>query len=162
MQNWVFNNTHTNFGALPYGVGEVRYLLDGSYMVGGVKLKKVPGDTLRKKVEHVVSQQGLRQFLELADGEHGFWCVHDAINSCLVIPPGYMVAESGRFSNEKMDADGAHGVCWGFLDLKSKAVIEQCMLDVPQMMETYPALRASGYSSWHDCLRTYLLPSAGE
>ena len=68
-QHWVVSERHMHMSTTPYGVGEVRYLLEGTYKVAAVLLSKIPGQTLEEKFEKVsTSAAGIDGFLAKAVG----------------------------------------------------------------------------------------------
>jgi hypothetical protein len=68
-QCWVVSERHMHISPTPYGVGEVRYLLEGTYKLAGVLLSKMPGQTLKEKFDKVSgTAAGMESFLAKAAG----------------------------------------------------------------------------------------------
>ena len=195
-QHWANAEHHMCMGPSPYGIGEARYLAGGSYIIAGVLMEKLPGKTLLDKSDRLMTDAGLKVFLEKVTrskyvmldlgmlilflaakpvslvtiiinlgglqwqvntkGE-GFWLQHEAAGSCLLIPPGYMVAVSGNYAK---DEDGSNGLRWGLLDVESSTQLGMCEKVVEGIIEAYPACNEGDYPVWLQCLRRHLSPGA--
>ena len=159
-QHWILTEPHVQTGFLPHAVSEVRLLLGGSYYVAGVKVEHMPGDTLKAKLEGLMTSAGQTAFANKAiDPAMGYCAVHDESGTCMVIPAGYITLVSGSHSNDEK-ADGAHGIRWGLLDASSQSACKACLAGVNDILATYPQLASNGYESWKECLTKYLIPSS--
>jgi hypothetical protein len=196
-QHWVNTENHMCISPSAYGIGEARYLAGGSYIIAGVLMEKFPGKTLLEKNERLMTDAGLKVFLEKVTrpnyvmlglgmlilflaissskpvslvtiiinlgGLHwqvntkgeGFWLQHEAAGSCLLIPPGYMLAVSGNYAK---DEDGSNGLRWGLLDAGSGTQLGICDKVVAGIIEAYPSCRQGDYPVWLQCLRQHLSP----
>ena len=90
--------------------------------------------------------------LDQASTSDGFWLVHDEVNTCLYIPPGYMVAITGGFSAE----NGASGLRWSLLDHASHADVVACASRVQDISVAFPEV---DYKDWKECITKYLVPA---
>ena len=63
-QHWANAEHHMCMGPSPYGIGEARYLAGGSYIIAGVLMEKLPGKTLLDKSDRLMTDAGLKVFLE--------------------------------------------------------------------------------------------------
>ena len=160
VQHWLMDNTHTNVGATAFGIGEVRYLINGSYMLAGVLLSELPGNSLQEKIERTLSAEGLTEFMAACKNvESGFFMVHDAANTCVRIPPGYLVTTSSMHAAFGSDTSGANGIRWGWIDYTDLMGAEQkvetfkfCKKQVEDMIQTYPELAHGHYARWVEFL----------
>eukprot|EP00959_Pyramimonas_sp_CCMP1952_P383187 8029271-Pyramimonas_sp.AAC.1 len=67
-QHWAMTESHLHFGPTPHGVSEVRYLLEGGYVMAGVRLSALPGENLQAKTEKLATEPGMRAFVTKAGG----------------------------------------------------------------------------------------------
>jgi hypothetical protein len=65
---------------MPYGTVEVRYLSEGSYLIAGVLMDKLPGDNLKDKMEKFMTEAGSKGFLVKACIVPHF--MHTLIDKC--------------------------------------------------------------------------------
>jgi hypothetical protein len=63
-QHWASLEEHVCVGPSPFGIGEARYLAGGSCIVAGVLMDKLPGKNLTEKNERLMTDAGLKIFLE--------------------------------------------------------------------------------------------------
>ena len=63
-QAWVQSESHCFIGGTPFGIAEARWLMEGSYIIAGVKLEEVPGAHLNNKTEYVHGMQGIDDLLK--------------------------------------------------------------------------------------------------
>jgi hypothetical protein len=92
-QYWVAQGTHFYIGTSPWGVGEVRCLLSGSYCIGALKYESVPGATLQKKVTNLLTDTGMTNFcLQCCDATQG--CANQTGN---LVPLPIRQSQSGNF-----------------------------------------------------------------
>lgn len=153
VQQWVMTEQHLHIAPLAYGVSEVRFLAAGSYLAAGVRLESLKGSNMKEKMDGLATDAGLKDFVKKAaiSGE-GFVTLHEEAGTCLVIPAGYVVAISGKHSE---DEDGASGLRWGSLDINSEAEVKLTAALLDGMAATYPDMSSPGsdYASWRDCVR---------
>lgn len=159
-QAWSICEEHTQINVLPYGCTEVRYLCQGSYMVAGVQLSALSGDSMKDKLDKLQSDSGMKNLLQKAkEPEAGFWVVHDEPNTALIIPAGYLVIVTGNYNKAK-EEDGANGMRWSFLDAASNDEVKLCSDLVGGMLDTFPELKVGDYKAWDSCLKQFLLPAS--
>jgi hypothetical protein len=84
---------------------------------------------------------------------------HDEPNTCVVVPAGYIMVITGKFSDAK-EAEGAQGMRWSILDSTSKKELVAVKNIVEQMMDTYTELKNSEYKQWCECVDKYLIPAS--
>ena len=131
-------------------------LLNGAYMMCGVKLTSVAGETLTNKIESAMGA-GLEKFVQDSqEADVGFFAVHDEIGSIITVPAGYLVFLLG---NHDADGTGAYGIRWGALQ-RDKSVAQQAASIVSDVLIAYPTLE-NEYTAWKACLETYVVPSFG-
>ena len=155
-QHWAMSNTYLNVGMLAYGVGEMRYLIDGSYMMAGVKLDCIEGDTMQKKIEGVLSQAGMRAFMrDTEDETKGFWTIHDTPHSVVMVPRGMVIVTSGLHAgSDKEDNQGAVGIRWGWMNVAEAEAVNE---DVKNMLQVYPGLKDGPHAHWQKALETFII-----
>ena len=59
-----------------------------------------------------------------------------------------------------MDAKGADGLRWSFLQVQRPAALQAAKDRLAQIISAYPELNTDEYSDWMACLERYLLPAA--
>jgi len=160
-QAWAQAERHLHVGVTAYGIPEVRLLRAGCYCAFAVKIEHVRGDTLRQKLDHVLTIEGTKQFIERATtGENGFWFEHDEPNTMIGIPSGYIVTTIGKHSSEA-DARGCEGIRWGLLASTQRPACQRAVDAIATILKTYPDLGMDGeYNSFKTCLEKYLIPQA--
>jgi hypothetical protein len=65
-QHWALQEHHLHTGALPYACSEVRYLIDGTYLIAGVKFSDLPGESLKDKLDKIGTSAGMAAFIAKA------------------------------------------------------------------------------------------------
>lgn len=161
-QHWAMTGTHFQVAMNPYGVGEMRLLQSGAYIVAGVKAEDLVGDSMIAKMERLVLDAGAKEFAKLCkESGKGFFIQHDEEGSIVYIPSGYVVLSTGNAiiadGDDASGAPGAHGLRWGFLDATSPPKVAGCTAAVETMLKTYPELEGSDYKTWLDCLKQYMV-----
>ena len=114
-QTFALTEHFSNVGVTPYCTNEHRILYEGGYMMAGVQLSDIPGDTLTQKIENVCGV-GLGNFMSQVQVKQNgaFFVVHDEIGSVLTIPAGFLTITCGKWEQ----GEGASGVRFSFLTLR--------------------------------------------
>eukprot|EP00811_Abedinium_folium_P003825 NODE_13518_length_1161_cov_3.064797.p2 GENE.NODE_13518_length_1161_cov_3.064797~~NODE_13518_length_1161_cov_3.064797.p2 ORF type:complete len:180 (-),score=41.08 NODE_13518_length_1161_cov_3.064797:97-636(-) len=116
-QAWPQTEHHFNVGLSPFGVAEVRYLLQGSHICAGVKYDNIPRGALQLKLEHVLIIGGMREFLARAGPKTGVGTLfekhgsgsffkHNEPDTCFVIPAGYVCVIAGTRETGEAGSSG--------------------------------------------------------
>ena len=148
-----------NIGCNPFGISETRLLLDGAYLVAGVKVSEVPGTTLKNKIESLLTGPGMERFVGLAQEPlHGFMKVHDEVGTLVSTPENHIVLTCGLFEE---DGEGASGIRWSYLrGTLTKADIKSVGDTCNALVTIYPALADIGYKDWTESLINHVAPLA--
>ena len=65
-QQFAQKEHHLHVGFTPYVLAEVRLLMQGASMIAGVPLDLCKGDSVKEKIENVMSSDGVNEFMHLA------------------------------------------------------------------------------------------------
>ena len=85
-QAWVQSESHCFIGGTPFGVAEAMWIMEGSYIIAGVKLEEVSGAHLNNKIEYLHGMQGIDDFLKkICIYGKGFWYQHDEPTTVLLV-----------------------------------------------------------------------------
>ena len=153
-QQFILAPGHCHMGISPYGIGEVRIVLGGTYFVAGWALSQLNGDTLAKKLENF-TKADQHQAIKTSVN---FYARHEQVASLLYIPPGYVCAIWHDIANM---ADGPGiGIRFGFMRNQASYVkTVRASLDL--------AMQASleykeKYAAWASVLQNHIAPFTPE
>jgi hypothetical protein len=97
-QAWALTEEFSNVGVTPYGISEMRLLLDGSYCIAGVKIDKIDGADISEKIQNCLTKAGMQAFMTSSkDPTKGFACLHDEAGAILHVPPEHIIMTTGSF-----------------------------------------------------------------
>ena len=121
-------------GTTAYGIGELRYIINGEETVAGLPLGVCPGGSIAQKVAFL-SGASVSQFGTLL-GVPGFFRAHLTKGSMLAVPAGYMVL------NVSSDSQGSEGLRWGYWPAESSEAARGKVIEVVESsMESYKEFR---------------------
>ena len=84
--------------------------------------------------------------------------MHDEPDTIVCYPPDNIIVTLGMWNGE----EGASGMRWSIIDLKSKTFMNTCVMEVELLQSAYPEFKEGDYKVWKDCLRKYLIPAGRE
>ena len=159
-QAWAQQEQFKNISVTPYGIADTRLLASGAYMVAGVPLDEVDGDTLEAKIRSLSTGTGKTKFLnnckQQGNGQPnpsgGFLARHDQAGTLLTIPAGHLLLMTGMYEDE---GEGSQGIRWSYLSPALSAG-NDALTQAKLMLQTYPALKDE-YAPWIQCLEAVQL-----
>ena len=156
----VYAKNHVHVGLAPYGANEIRLLLDGQYIIAGVKFASVPGASFKEKVAYVMTPQGANDFATKAiQKEHGFLRLHDEPHTALHIPNGHILVTFGSHDPHD-ETGGASAIRWsGLPEHNRKPPLEQIVTEIEMYEATYD-MSKTVYPVFKLCITDFLMPSA--
>ena len=101
------------FGVTPFGVSEVRVLMQGSYIAAGIPLSESKGSDLVEKVSKLTLSAEIDSFITHArDGSKNAWAFeHNTVGSMAIIPGGHLVVICGSLDPTGGAAHLKHSYC---------------------------------------------------
>ena len=117
VQQFHITNQHHLVAPVPFGLPEVRYLVEGSYNIVGWPMAAVAGETIEEKISAVRSDATAEFYHDMAVAaqQDAWFFVHAEPGAAIVIPPGHIVMMTGSWGIEKESQGGATGLRWGCL-----------------------------------------------
>ena len=133
----------------PWCAGEVRALVDGSYVAIGLRFETVRGGDLKSKVETMTSMT-VQAACRFAETNKGFVIHHNTPGTMLVVPPGFIVQYMSV-------GDGGMGVRWSYV-LEAEVPAVQGL--VSEVLRSYPVLKTGAWAQWSNYLATVATASS--
>lgn len=173
---WPATQEYVHVGLTSGCMAEVCCVIDGTYMAAGVPASLVPGDTLQKKIQYVISTDGAKWFagqVARKDEYSGFVFIHDEPYTCLVLPRNHIVVvigmhkatmpaaspsckKSARTEGAKQ-VDSPLGLRWNYMDITSRSYVESVIQNIENVLATYPALARGAFPKLKEALEKYIL-----
>lgn len=135
LQGWACTSAYTYSGISPFAVQEFRVVTQGSLVVGGMPVSKVPGNTYGERLAWLESSSG--QDLDSLVQSEG-WAVRLEAGDVFLLPVGHVSIVFPTTTRTE-------GLRWGCHDSND----EEAILKLSSaLIDTFPSLKSSAYSSW--------------
>ena len=137
---------HCHVGATPYGVGDVRVLVSGSFVVAGMPTSLVGGDTLRDKIDKCLTSAGCKTFLTRCKDEaakEGFIHTLESPGDAIIIPPDFFIMLVGIADDMK---NSFNGIRFGYVDGESTQGVDAALQSLDGILGSFPALVGGEYT----------------
>ena len=138
-QYCVVGNFYYSIGLAGYGCTEIRILSEGTQLVCGIPMHKVPGISLKQKIDSL--DQSTTEDLLVTLKKDGFIHYAEEAGSALAIPSGWLIltrANSGSYIR--------------FSTMSDAEELRMVSASVDALVKSYPALQRTTYKKWKTVL----------
>ena len=153
-QQFHVTDQHSLAAPTPFGVPEVRYLVEGTYNILGWPVAAVEGDTLAEKISAVNGDETAKKYVDMAIAaqEGAFFFVHAEPGTACVLPSGYIILTTGAWSVNKENQSGALGLRWGAMGDTEEVL--STIKEMTTMTQASYGKVSDDYDMWVNILKT--------